>query len=199
MDEGEGSDLNKGTGNPDNSLSQSLGLVPRNDVAPLRVIRDYSIELVEQITDYFISGYSMKDISLLQGMPSTSTMLRWLKQFPEFQKRMTEAREIRGLALEDRLANLINPNIHKDDVPAHRLAFDQLAWLAEKNNPKVFGKKVEVGGGGAPIQIVVNTGVPTPLSKIEKIVEEAAKDLTNTISIEELKAEGPEDDGPTAA
>ena len=169
-----------------------LELVPRNIVAPIRVIRDYSEDLVDEITDYFISGMSLQDISEIQGMPSTAVMYRWMKQRKEFLDKMTEAREIRALALEDRIAASIDPNAHKDSVPAKRLAFDQAAWLAEKADPKKFGRKVEVGGSGQPLIIQVVTGVPHREEKVIKdVVESAVKDI---VSIEELRAPPEPDD-----
>lgn len=161
-----------------------------NIVSPSRFSREYSDDIAERITDYFISGHSFAKIAAMDGMPSQQMIYRWAKDKEEFREKLEAARAVRALALESKALEAAEEATTKEGRPDSRLKFDAAVWAAEKNDPKVYGRQVKVEATLAPINFIVDTGVPKSEYRLERervekeLAERAAKAITVTPVIE---------------
>jgi hypothetical protein len=105
-------------------------------------------------------GKSLSQICREEGMPSLTTVMRWLDEDEggALREHYMRAREALGDSFAERTLDVI---FDEDDDPNNkRVKLDGLKWLAGKMNPKRYGDKVEntvVGPGGGPVLIA--TGV----------------------------------------
>lgn len=76
----------------------------QKSVAPKKTGRPskYSEELAQKICDLIEQGYSERQISKMEGMPSTMTMRRWKEENPDFCVRSARAREISADLYDDK-------------------------------------------------------------------------------------------------
>lgn len=144
----------------------TIGGVP-DVMAPTKsIFIKYSPEVVDSIVQQFIAGVPLYKIAGQDGMPSYTTLLRWVQSREEFREALQAARIARALHFEDaalRSAGEPDSPLDKDDVPGQRLKFDAMKWAAEVNNPVVYGRKTIVEGNvDKPLVLVVKTGVPDP-------------------------------------
>ncbi len=178
-------------------MDSDLELVPKNVVAPKVFRREYSVELGEEISDLFASGHTIVSISRISGMPAVGTIYRWIKDIAEFEKKITAARAIRAIALEDEAIEVARAAVTKEGRADSRLNFDAAIWAAEKNDPARYGRLVKVEGTGQPLQIVVRTNVPdSEYDRVQKqisatvaptaLLSEEASQATPTVSEEVL-------------
>ena len=164
----------------------------RNIVAPKKFLREYTEEIADDITDYYISGSTIAQIARMPGMPTAAVIYRWMKEIGEFRRKMDNAKTIRALALADEALETARESYSerndKDKVSAARLLFDAATWTAEKNDPISYGKQLKVEGGLAPMTIVVRTGVPDAIDDTteEKVLSEPQP--TNAITDESGEA-----------
>lgn len=140
---------------------------PGTILAPRREYRDFSLDIVDLITDYFASGLTISRISKMEGMPSVSVIYRWLKENKEFRSKLEAARSVRAIAFEDKALTEADSAYSKDDVPQARLKYDAAIWAAEKNDPKVYGKQVKVEGG-VPMQVIIKSNIPDSYYELEQ-------------------------------
>ena len=115
----------------------------------------YTQEVADRICDMIANDQPLSEI-LVEGMPSHSTVMRWLRENVEFRNNYADAREaqaewqsdyIRGLGGKAEMG-LIPPD-------AARVAMDAYKWSAGKRNPKKYGDKIQqevTGKDGGPIQ-----------------------------------------------
>jgi len=143
------------------------GLVPGKQFAPQFVkgnttFWNYSAVYRDLICQRVAEGMSLTKIAKQPGFPSTSIMAKWRQANPDFEDMYQAARQARAEAYADQIADSLDDmdDMKKDEVPAQKLKYDKLKWLAEKNDPKTYGTKDKGGEGNAPITMVINTGVP---------------------------------------
>lgn len=108
-------------------------------------------------------GKTLTNICKEAGFPSISTVARWRSENPDFNDAIAAARKMRAEVHHDKIAEALDGirDLNKEDIPAEKLYIDTNKWLAEKNDPETYGNKVmHEGDGSAPIQMVINTGVP---------------------------------------
>lgn len=132
--------------------------------SPRSVHQFFSTRMSERILDMYISGESLNKISKIEGFPAYGTILRWIKEKPEFRENFEEARKIRALHFEEmaRDAAETSEDIDgKDRAAIARLRYDAYKWSAEVSDAERYGKKSAENTGQGNIQIIVNTGVPT--------------------------------------
>lgn len=127
---------------------------------------EFSQEIAERICEWIAEGKSLREFCERDDAPSKTTVLKWLRTFPEFASQYTRAREDSGhdshdyvLAISDMcVAGLIDP-------AAARVAIDARKWSAGKMNPKKYGEKVVHSG---------DSENPILVGKVERVVIGAA-------------------------
>jgi hypothetical protein len=171
----------------------------------------YNDELATRILDHYIEGMSLRAICKLPEMPGYSTVLKWVKDNPEFKREFEGARVARAIAYEDEIISIAESAqfLEKDQIPGSRLSFDAYNRLAEANDQSRFGKKTTVSGDGkAPITFIINTGFPGDLNEHQRQPElgidglikrkaDAAQEVASQI-IETVLAEQEDTDGNAA-
>jgi hypothetical protein len=105
----------------------------------------------DQILEAISEGISL--VSFLKSrpdMPSYSTIMKWVRDNPDFAANYQRARE----DMADHDADKIN-NIAEDaargliDPSAARVAIDAYKWSAGKRRPKRYGDKIEIENTGS--------------------------------------------------
>jgi hypothetical protein len=116
----------------------------------------YSHEVAEQICRGIAEGNSL--ISVLKEddeLPSYTTIMKWLKDIPEFADNYARAREDQADHDADKISDIAERVVKGLIEPqAARVAIDAYKWAAGKRKPKVYGDKVAIGGASdlPPIQ-----------------------------------------------
>ena len=167
----------------------------------------YSEEIAAKIEDLMVNrGWPLKSIAKSEGMPALATIYRWRWNNPEFDKRITRARE--GLAewyfskineIQEDLetlaenAELGDPvSIARVDV---RLAVARqrtaaLQWMAQKVGPKAYGdRKIISGDSDNPVQVETTRRFVLPDGLTEEQLDGIEAMLTHTVLAIEHKAD----------
>ena len=101
--------------------------------------------ICEQLAD----GKGLRAICRQDGMPTKTTVLRWLESDPEFRDQYMRAREIQADTLFDEILEIADEITDAEDnehIQRSRLRVDARKWMAGKLRPKVYGEKLELSG-----------------------------------------------------
>lgn len=127
---------------------------------------EYSEEITAIICEEIASGKSLRSICLKKGMPTKTSVFRWLKDNDAFRDQYARARDAQADTLFDEILDIANkPMIGKktkldadgkviemtkgDMIEHRRLMIDTRKWMAGKLRPKVYGDKLDVDLTGA--------------------------------------------------
>jgi hypothetical protein len=129
----------------------------------------YTPELAAEVCKRISEGESLRQVCRDESMPSTTTVMKWAREIPEFAQQYANARE----ALLEHWAEEINEIaddgsndwikrekeegrveivVDAEHIARSRLRVDTRKWLLSKLAAKKYGDKVEIGGGDRPIQ-----------------------------------------------
>lgn len=110
------------------------------------------LEFTEEIADRILHGIAEGNslVSILkedEELPSYTTVMKWLRQNPEFAANYARAREDQADHDADKIGDIAERVVRGDvDPQAARVAIDAYKWAAGKRKPKVYGEKMMVGG-----------------------------------------------------
>lgn len=130
----------------------------------------FTQEVADAILDAIADGRSLRSICADDDMPATSTVCKWLTQFPAFAEQYARAREAQADALFDEVLEIAD-NGRNDWMLRHgdedagwvangehlqrsRLRVDARKWMAGKLAPKKYGEKItneHTGPDGGPV------------------------------------------------
>jgi hypothetical protein len=117
---------------------------------------EFTEAVADTICERIADGESLRAICKDDTMPSTSSVCKWLGQFPEFAEQYARARELQADALfDDCLAIADNKSeLAAEKADERRLQIDTRKWMAGKLKGKYSDKVKHVGGdeGDAPIR-----------------------------------------------
>ena len=107
-----------------------------------------------------MAGKGLREILAADGMPSMSTVFRWLAEDEEFRQLYAAAREVQATILADEILEISDDGRNdwmkrtvgeiEIDVPDHehiqrsKLRVDSRKWLASKLAPKKYGDAVQL-------------------------------------------------------
>ena len=117
----------------------------------------YDPEVADRICQGIAGGSSL--VSILKEddeLPTYTTIMKWLKDFPEFADNYARAREDQADHDADKIGDIAERVVKGQVGPAAaRVAIDAYKWAAGKRKPKVYGDKLAVGGASdlPPIQM----------------------------------------------
>jgi hypothetical protein len=77
----------------------------------------------------------------MDGMPSISTIFKWLHERAEFSQQYARAKEEAAELFSEDMLEIADSS--SGDVQRDRLRVDTRKWIASKLKPKKFGDKVE--------------------------------------------------------
>jgi hypothetical protein len=148
--------------------SRKKALVPV-EKTPAKMGRpsSYSKEQAEEICERIASGESLRHICMLDGMPSKTTILRWLDCNTDFRSQYAHAREKQADHFLDEIRDIANDGrndweilesertgqdrivLNAEHVQRSRLRVDTLKWCMSKLAPKKYGDKIDVEHSGS--------------------------------------------------
>lgn len=103
----------------------------------------FTQEIADRICELLLEPLSLRKICEMDGMPSKTTVLKWLDQYPEFARQYARAREAQADAMiDDTLDIADNKSLDPQD---RRVRIDTRKWLAGKLRPKKYGEKILLG------------------------------------------------------
>jgi len=148
----------------------------------------FSPELAEALCERIAAGELLIKIERDDGMPTYSTVYRWLEKNTAFRELYARAREVGWSRLSEQIVELSDDSrgdtvIDEDgewrtdyeNVQRSRLMVDTRKWLLSKVLPKIYGDKLALtGADGGPLAVqVVRYDLPTP-GDGAKVIEHAA-------------------------
>lgn len=155
---------------------------------PKRVGRPskYTNKLADKICQMIAQGQSVRSICAKKDMISMQTFFRWLRENDKFREQYARAceerlymhtEEILEIADDarndymeklDDSGNLLGYTLNGEHVQRSRLRIDTRKWLMAKQNPKVYGDKLDMTTNGNDI------GVSLSASQAEQLLRARA-------------------------
>lgn len=132
----------------------------------------YSEAVAERICEALANGRSLRSVCRDDGMPSQTTVFRWLadERFAPFRERYARAREAQADAIFDEIIDIaddgsndwmerrredgsVDEAVNHEHIQRSKLRIDARKWMAGKLAPKKYGDKldVDVTSGGQAI------------------------------------------------
>lgn len=108
-----------------------------------RPARDYDPKVADRILEQIIAGKSLRRICAAKHMPGTTTVMKWLRETPEFQQRYARAREEQAEGYADELVDLAR-KATADNAHAIRVRADIIKWVCSKLKPQRYGDRLGV-------------------------------------------------------
>lgn len=104
----------------------------------------YNDEMAEKICEKIANGRSLRSICAEDGMPTTSTVCKWLIENKEFSEQYARARTRQADYFFEEIVEIAD-SVEADSaaVAKARLQVDARKWAASKIAPKKYGDKVE--------------------------------------------------------
>jgi hypothetical protein len=132
---------------------------------------DFSEELAERICE--IISESDRGIRTIckrhDDLPKPTTIMRWLKELPEFREQYARAKELQAEFIADQILEIADDSgddikvddkgreyVDHDNINRARLRVDSRKWCASKLFPKKYGDKATLDVN----QTVIDVNVP---------------------------------------
>ncbi len=128
---------------------------------------DYTQEIADLICERIADGESLRTICDDQGMPSRTTVFKWLSRFNEFADQYARAREAQADTLFDEILTIaddgrndwmektnkdgevIGEVFNKEAVQRSSLRVEARKWMAGKLRPKKYSDKLDLNVSGS--------------------------------------------------
>lgn len=152
----------------------------------------YSQELADTVCERIANGESLRRICKDEGMPSMTTVLKWLGNDEQFALQYARAREIQAEGFFDEIADIAdnasndwmetcdpdNPGyrLNGEHIQRSKLRVDARKWMLAKMLPKKYGDKQQ-------IDHTSSDGSMTPVSP-----DEAMSKLASVLAMAETRA-----------
>lgn len=121
----------------------------------------YGQDTADSICERLADGKSLRAICREEGMPTTSTVCKWLGKNPTFAEQYAHAREAQADALFDEILGIADTHergekrttkadgtvetVEADMIEHRKLRIDARKWMAGKLRPKKYGDKTLLG------------------------------------------------------
>jgi len=103
----------------------------------------YTDALADAFCERLAAGKSMGKVCADPTMPSESTVLRWLRERPDFRQRYAHARTLQGHAFADQVIATVE---REDLTPADKqVRIKALTWAAARLAPTKYGEEERPG------------------------------------------------------
>lgn len=105
----------------------------------------YSDEMAEKICEKIANGRSLRSICAEDGMPTTSTVCKWLNENKEFSEQYARARDKQADYFAEEIIEIADSaEAESAAVAKAKLQIDARKWAASKIAPKKYGDKQEI-------------------------------------------------------
>lgn len=146
---------------------------------------EFTQDMADKICDRLALGESLRSITADEAMPASSTVFKWLNQYPEFAEQYARAREAQADTLFDEMLDIADDGSN-DWMESHskegenigwrengeairrsQLRIDARKWMAGKLRPKKYGD-------AAMVKLADANGEKIPLDDVSKFTRLAA-------------------------
>lgn len=104
---------------------------------------DYMPEVAADICALLANGESLRKVCERPGMPSKTSVFRWLAEHQEFRDQYAKAAETRADAIFESMFDIADNAVEEAAAVAKaRLRIDTRKWALARMNPKKYGDKV---------------------------------------------------------
>jgi hypothetical protein len=135
----------------------------------------FTDELALEICDWISDGKSLRSFCEQEGRPAKISVLRWLRDNPDFSTQYARAREDGADSLADDIQDITDKVLSKEyDPNAARVAMDGKKWIAAKLKPKKYSERLDLTSGGEKINRA------TPMEDIDAILAAAEAESQRT-------------------
>ena len=105
----------------------------------------YNGAMIEDICEKIANGRSLRSICAEDGMPTTSTVCKWLIENKEFSEQYARAREKQADYFAEEIIEIADSaEAESAAVAKAKLQIDARKWAASKIAPKKYGDKQEI-------------------------------------------------------
>ncbi len=127
---------------------------------------DYLPEVADDVCALIADGESLRSVCKRPGMPNTTKVMRWLREYPDFREQYAKAMESRADAVFEELFDIADGVTEEPSAVAKaRLRIDTRKWALARMSPKKYGDKVtqdidlkSSDGSMSPTKIVLVAG-----------------------------------------
>ncbi|HEI8903452.1 TPA: ubiquitin carboxyl-hydrolase [Proteus mirabilis] len=127
---------------------------------------DYLPEVADDVCALIADGESLRSVCKRPGMPNTTKVMRWLREYPDFREQYAKAMESRADAVFEELFDIADDVTEEPAAVAKaRLRIDTRKWALARMSPKKYGDKVtqdidlkSSDGSMSPTKIVLVAG-----------------------------------------
>lgn len=134
----------------------------------------YTDSLARRICVQIAEGKSIRKICQGKGMPTLSTIFKWLDEKPAFSEQYARARAIQAEVHADEIVDIADT---ESDPAKARVRVDARKWIAVKLLPRKYGDRVTNEHRGH----VTTTAIPP--EKLEAMSDEQLRALESAASI----------------
>lgn len=106
---------------------------------------EYDEKVADRIIELTSEGNSLVACAQVKGIPSRTTIYKWLDANPSFADRYARAREIRADKIAEEVIDIADT---EEDAQKARNRIDARKWAAGKMHPRQYGDKTIIAGTG---------------------------------------------------
>jgi hypothetical protein len=122
----------------------------------------YTPEIGDSICAEIADGKSLRSVCLMDGMPSKSNVMNWLRKYPDFKATYDLACVERAEAYAEEIIDIAddgsndwmetndpdNPGwkFNGEHAQRSKLRLEARKWICAKMKPRKYGEKVEISG-----------------------------------------------------
>jgi len=113
----------------------------------------YTVEIFDKINSEISEGRSLRSILKQDGMPSSETFYRWLREVEGLSTQYARAKEDRADSYADEIVDIADTEL---DPQKARVMIDARKWIASKLHPRNYGEKMALehsGRNGGAIEV----------------------------------------------
>lgn len=136
----------------------------------------FSQDMAENICEQIANGKSLRSICTEDGMPSATTVFKWLNENQDFSEQYARARDRQADHYFEEIVEIAD-SVEADSaaVAKARLQVDARKWTLSKLAPKKYGEKTE-------LDVKSSDGSMTPTVRIDaeeyrKIAEDVLRKI----------------------
>ena len=125
------------------------------DMSKYRFDIDTALLICQSIRE----GSTLKKLHDNPNFPNATVINYWRRNNMQFDEEIKQARKERAEHYHDKVLEIADEIVDKDDVPVANFKATQYKWAAEKGDPSSYGNKIELAGSNVAPAIVVVTGI----------------------------------------
>lgn len=151
----------------------NTGMNPK-DMSKYKFDLDTALVICQKIRE----GATLKQIGDDPDLPSLTVLHYWRRTNASFDEEIKLARKERAEYYHDKVLEIAEEVIDRDEVSVAKFKADQYKWAAEKGDPSSYGNKIEHSGSNTAPSIVIVTGIKRDQdieAEYEQITEEAER------------------------